>query len=183
MILLCAIHCPMLTPSATSEQVGKEKKKFVFVYVFLLCWFVEKSSFLSDKSILLHCRTYQSTRTIEMVKSLCLIFVSLLVICDPSFGWRTFWKGRRFDGNVGHPTDFKGRLGSDGDEDLWFNQKLDHFEPTNDQTWKQVLSVETLSMLSINRFIFLSEILRQRWVLQSRWSSFPHDWRGRRGDR
>lgn len=75
------------------------------------------------------------------MKIFCLIFVSLLLICVPTLGWRTFWKGRRFDGNVGHPTDFKGQLGGEGDEDLWFTQKLDHFEPTNDKTWKQVRSM------------------------------------------
>ena len=73
-----------------------------------------------------------------MVKSLCLIFLALFVIFEPTLCWRTFWKGRRFDGNVGHPTDIKGKLGSEGDEDLWFIQKLDHFEPANDKTWKQV---------------------------------------------
>lgn len=71
------------------------------------------------------------------MRSLCLAFVVIFLIAEPACGWRVFWKGRRFDGNVGHPTDYHGRLGSDG-EDLWFTQKLDHFEPMNDKTWKQV---------------------------------------------
>lgn len=75
---------------------------------------------------------------------LCLIIVAILSIYQPVLGWRTFWKGRKFDGNVGHPTDFKGRLGNDGDNDLWFTQKLDHFEPVNDKTWKQVRLIISL---------------------------------------
>jgi hypothetical protein len=55
----------------------------------------------------------------------------------PTYGWRNFWKGRKFGGNVGHPTDSKGILSSEN-EDLWFTQKLDHFEPMNTKTWKQV---------------------------------------------
>jgi hypothetical protein len=70
---------------------------------------------------------------------LSLIFVILFVTFQPIFGWRTFWKGRKFDGNVGHPTDSRGNLRENvGGDDLWFTQKLDHFEPMNDKTWKQV---------------------------------------------
>lgn len=67
-------------------------------------------------------------------------FALVLAISVPALGWRTFWKGRRFDGNVGHPTDFHRTLEAENDEDLWFKQKLDHFEPTNDKTWNQVRS-------------------------------------------
>lgn len=72
-----------------------------------------------------------------MLKRLSLIFVIVAAICSPALGWRNFWKGRRFEGNVGHPTDFRGELGSDGG-DLWFTQKLDHSQPMDDKTWKQV---------------------------------------------
>lgn len=64
--------------------------------------------------------------------------IFLASLCEPTYGWRSFWKGRRFGGNVGHPTDSKGLLSSDENEDLWFVQKLDHFEPMNTKTWKQV---------------------------------------------
>lgn len=67
-------------------------------------------------------------------------FLFLVVLCFmPISAWRTFWKGRKFGGNLGHPTDSKGILMNDGEnEDLWFVQKLDHFEPMNTKTWKQV---------------------------------------------
>lgn len=73
-----------------------------------------------------------------MVKKFVFCLALILAISVPVLGWRTFWKGRRFNGNVGHPTDFHHSLGVESDEDLWFKQKLDHFEPTNDKTWKQV---------------------------------------------
>lgn len=72
------------------------------------------------------------------MQSLKLILVVFVAISQPALGWRSFWKGRRFDGNVGDPTNFKPLLGAEGADDLWFNQKLDHFEPMNDKTWKQV---------------------------------------------
>lgn len=52
-------------------------------------------------------------------------------------GWRHFWKGRKFNGNLGDPTHFHLKLGS-ASEDLWFTQNLDHFEPLNRKTWNQV---------------------------------------------
>ncbi|XP_070499827.1 putative serine protease F56F10.1 [Chironomus tepperi] len=51
-------------------------------------------------------------------------------------GWRHFWKGRKVNGNLGGPTHFHLELES-GNEDLWFTQLLDHFEPLNRQTWNQ----------------------------------------------
>lgn len=72
-----------------------------------------------------------------MVKSLCLILVIFIAFSEPAFGWRHFWKGRRFEGNVGHPTEFRGKLKSENNDDLSFTQKLDHSDPMNDKTWDQ----------------------------------------------
>lgn len=83
-----------------------------------------------------------------------LIFVIFLIAIEPTSGWRTFWKGRKFDGNVGHPTEFHGSLKSPADEDLWFVQKLDHFDPTNQQTWRQVCQ-ELLNNFPIYIFSWL----------------------------
>lgn len=44
--------------------------------------------------------------------------------------FRKFWRGRRFEAE---PV-----LLGDG-EDLWFDQQLDHFDPTISKTWKQVI--------------------------------------------
>jgi hypothetical protein len=72
------------------------------------------------------------------MKSLSLILVIFIAFSEPAFGWRHFWKGRRFEGNVGHPTEFRGNLRNKGDDDLWFKQKLDHSQPMDDKTWNQV---------------------------------------------
>lgn len=57
------------------------------------------------------------------------------IISDVS-GWRTFWKGRRSGGNLVHPevNVTKNEL----PPDQWFEQKLDHFNESNKETWKQV---------------------------------------------
>lgn len=80
----------------------------------------------------------QLQQVVVTMKSLSFIIVIFIAFSEPTFGWRKFWKGRRFDGNVGPPTDYRSSFYSDRDENLWFTQKLDHFEPTNDQIWKQV---------------------------------------------
>lgn len=65
--------------------------------------------------------------------------VIFIVLAEAACGWRTFWKGRRLNGNIGDPTHFKKSVDhGDGSEDLWFTQKLDHSQPMNTQTWKQV---------------------------------------------
>ena len=61
-----------------------------------------------------------------------------MVLCEPILCWRNFWKGRKYGGNLGHPTDNKKIHELGENEDLWFTQKLDHFEPMNAKTWKQV---------------------------------------------
>lgn len=43
-------------------------------------------------------------------------------------GSRFFFRGKRFEATHDDPID----------TELWFDQLLDHFEPTNDGTWKQV---------------------------------------------
>lgn len=53
---------------------------------------------------------------------------------------RLFSHGRRFDGNLGDPSKHQ-TLNSDLlPPDQWFQQNLDHFDPTNSKTWKQVWS-------------------------------------------
>lgn len=78
-----------------------------------------------------------------MKSTFLLLLVILLIFCQPSESWRTFWKGRRYGGNIGHPVDSKGLLrDADDNEDLWFTQNLNHFDPMNLQTWKQVKKIK-----------------------------------------
>lgn len=64
------------------------------------------------------------------------VFVIFLISLENANGWRTFWKGRRRDGNLMHPhvNETKYQL----PEDEWFEQKLDHFNDSSTTTWKQV---------------------------------------------
>lgn len=98
------------------------------------------------------------------MKSFYLVLVIVIAFSESTFGWRNFWKGRKFDGNVGHPTEFRGSLKSEGNEDIWFTQKLDHSAPMNDKTWNQVRLNFNLRLkeIKINELSSLSEIFRQR---------------------
>lgn len=64
-------------------------------------------------------------------------FFILLFLCI-SFGnvfcWKTFWKGRRSGGNLVAPHANVSEL----PPDQWFDQKLDHFDNSNNIQWKQV---------------------------------------------
>lgn len=65
-----------------------------------------------------------------------LIIFCLIIICnfDCIFGWRSFLRGKSKNGNIGAPI-----LSKEYElpEDMWFQQNLDHFDPTNMQTWQQ----------------------------------------------
>lgn len=64
----------------------------------------------------------------------------LLVFFGSVLGTRRFFRGKLFEAPVRE-------LGA-SDDTLWFDQLLDHFEPTNDATWKQVLRSFNLILLS-----------------------------------
>lgn len=67
---------------------------------------------------------------------LLIITIIAFVHIDTVHGWRTFWKGRHFNGNLQlqNVNVSLEKLPSD----QWFNQKLDHFDASNTETWKQV---------------------------------------------
>lgn len=64
-------------------------------------------------------------------------FYLLLVFMRVDCG-KFFRNGRESGGNVGKPNGFKLRFPKQFPE-LWFTQKLDHFNPNNEVTWQQVL--------------------------------------------
>lgn len=51
--------------------------------------------------------------------------------------WRVFHFGRSSGGNLGNPESHK-LLSTENVTDKWFTQNLDHFNPNNEVTWKQV---------------------------------------------
>lgn len=63
-----------------------------------------------------------------------------VIICgisiENALGWRTFWKGRRNDGNLHIDQQVSFQRNSPPAE--WFDQKLDHFDQSNNELWKQV---------------------------------------------
>ncbi|XP_044588209.1 putative serine protease K12H4.7 [Cotesia glomerata] len=62
-----------------------------------------------------------------------LLVLCLLIFADGSSAWRRFFRGRSKDG-LGTPNLSRNHTLAD---DLWFQQELDHFDPTNTQTWHQ----------------------------------------------
>lgn len=75
-----------------------------------------------------------------------LLYELFIIHCLLSYCWclRQFWKGRyvKGGGGLGEPSksyNYLAHLGSAANEEKWFIQQLDHFDPTNlDKTWQQV---------------------------------------------
>lgn len=87
----------------------------------------------------------------------------ILVLClsfyiDFCFGLRSFRNGRRMGGNLGGNPSKASNLLLSGNEDLWFTQQLDHFDPTNNLTWQQVKH-ETNLLLSDDSTLFFLFLL------------------------
>lgn len=116
-----------------------------------------------------------------------LFVVVCLISIDSTVSWRTFWKGRRVGGNVGHPEKFH-RIESSADdsEDRWFDQIFDHFDPRNNLKWKQVrfLKWKIFIWCAFNCDLWLAAIFCKRQILQKSWkqSHLYHDRRRRRSD-
>lgn len=109
-----------------------------------------------------------------------LIFgVIALLHIDPIQGWRTFWKGRHYKGNL-HVA-----VANVSREQLpphqWFTQKLDHFDASNTETWQQVSGSSPDYLNPILKLIWISRaaVLCERHILQKRWPGVPDDWRRR----
>ncbi|XP_034943552.1 putative serine protease K12H4.7 [Chelonus insularis] len=66
-------------------------------------------------------------------KYLLILFACLFTLHNESFAWRRFARGRSKYG-LGEPASSRKYTPS---KDMWFEQYLDHFDPTNGKTWKQ----------------------------------------------
>lgn len=67
---------------------------------------------------------------------LLLVLPILLISLESVWGWRVFWKGRRDGGNLITPP--INVSAAELPPDQWFDQKLDHFNESNNELWKQV---------------------------------------------
>lgn len=108
-----------------------------------------------------------------------LLFCAILLNLQGALSWRHFWKGRRHHGNLGDPA--PARLLNELPPDQWFVQNLDHFDATNNQTWKQVIyayNIITLNGLLENISSLLAFLHESRLLLE-RWTGFLDDRRRR----
>lgn len=64
------------------------------------------------------------------------VLIFFVISLESTHGWRSFWKGRRFDGNLIPPPANVSREHLPPDQ--WIDQKLDHFNESNTAVWKQV---------------------------------------------
>jgi hypothetical protein len=68
------------------------------------------------------------------MRLLCAWVVLLSVFSSGAFGWKVFhlgkhWGQKHLENQLSASSSFA---------DIWFDQKLDHFDPTNGDKWKQV---------------------------------------------
>lgn len=68
------------------------------------------------------------------------VIICFFICClhNEIYGLRQFHSGRRSGGNVGSAGNQSEQFYAKLIEDNWFEQNLDHFDPTNTKTWKQV---------------------------------------------
>lgn len=69
----------------------------------------------------------------------CLLFCIIIQSICP---WRIFYRGRGVGGNIGKPP--VKNYGFQTIPEEWFDQSLDHFNPTDTRTWKQVIKMLSL---------------------------------------
>lgn len=97
----------------------------------------------------------------------------ILVLClsfyiDFCFGLRSFRNGRRMGGNLGGNPSKASNLLLSGNEDLWFTQQLDHFDPTNNLTWQQVKNETNLLLSDDSTLFFFFFIVYQRYYVNDK---------------
>lgn len=73
---------------------------------------------------------------VNSIRRNCFILLIAFISLECIDGKRFFWKGRRDGGNLmPPPVNVSKELLP---PDLWFDQKLDHFDANNNAQWKQV---------------------------------------------
>uniref|UniRef100_U5EW69 Putative thymus-specific serine protease n=1 Tax=Corethrella appendiculata TaxID=1370023 RepID=U5EW69_9DIPT len=108
-------------------------------------------------------------------KAISILLISIILVQNVEC-WRRFWKGRHFHGNVGEPNKESNKLFEF--PDLWFEQYLDHFEPSNTQTWKQRYFVND-EHFKANGPVFLmiggEGEASAKWMGEGTWISFAKE--------
>jgi hypothetical protein len=80
------------------------------------------------------------------MRLLCAWVVLLSVFSSGAFGWKVFhlgkhWGQKHLENQLSASSSFA---------DIWFDQKLDHFDPTNGDKWKQVWNIFKNNYISFN---------------------------------
>ncbi|XP_044268918.1 putative serine protease K12H4.7 [Tribolium madens] len=66
------------------------------------------------------------------------LLLTLLYISSEVYSWRIFRNGRMVGGNIGEPKSDNCKESNVKEvQEEWFTQNLDHFNPTDETTWKQ----------------------------------------------
>jgi hypothetical protein len=82
------------------------------------------------------------------------IAIIIAIFCvEPISSWKTFWKGRKFNGNLNQILQNHQNTGELPAEE-WFENILDHNDLTNNATWKQVSHFYCASSLSFTQLTF-----------------------------
>lgn len=66
------------------------------------------------------------------------IFVLFLISVDFTKSWMQFQSGLFFDESSDNTMELNAEADLSVLEEMWFEQKLDHFDPFNSVTWNQV---------------------------------------------
>lgn len=68
-----------------------------------------------------------------------ILYLLLFILVNCVYGGRNFRLGRRKNGNLGGPGDYKGEQVPAAQ---WFSQRLDHSNPSDLRTWNQVSTMK-----------------------------------------
>lgn len=94
------------------------------------------------------------------------LIICLMIFTDGSSAWRRFFRGRSRERTVFNK-DYKLT------DDLWFQQELDHFDPTNTQSWHQVryfINISINQSITDHQFLSLENLfyfILQRYFVNS----------------
>ncbi|KAF5295491.1 hypothetical protein FQR65_LT10479 [Abscondita terminalis] len=114
------------------------------------------------------------THAIMNAFTIILFLVSPLLKVDC---WKIFHKGRAVGGNLGLPGRDNQFHSTQDIPDQWFDQKLDHFNPTDSRKWKQLFfSNEQFHDVSVGGPVFLmiggEGAASPRWMTSGAWIEY-----------
>ncbi|KAF5283542.1 hypothetical protein FQA39_LY17322 [Lamprigera yunnana] len=105
------------------------------------------------------------------------VFTLLTLSLSNFHCWKIFHRGRVLGGNLGEPIGRETLYAGEEISDQWFDQKLDHFNPTDQRTWKQRYFVnDQFYNNSVENPVFLmiggEGIASPKWMTQGSWIDY-----------